>query len=99
MSFLKKLFGGGAESPGKAAEPVVTGEVDYKGFTIRAVPFKENGQYQTAGTIEKEIGGSVKTHRFVRADRSPSVDEVTTLALSKGQLMVDQMGESLFSGG
>jgi hypothetical protein len=94
MSFLKKLFGG--SGPATPAEASVTGETEHKGFTIKAVPFKENGQFQTAGLIEKEIGGTVKSHRFVRADRSPSVEEVTSLALQKGQLMVDQMGESLF---
>ena len=96
MSFLKKLFGGGSAPAGEPAEAAVTGEVEHKGFTIKAVPFKENGQFQTAGLIEKEVGGTLKTHRFVRADRSPSVEEVTSLALQKGQLMIDQMGESLF---
>ena len=95
MSFLKKLFGGGSAAT-VPSEASVTGEVEHKGFTIKAVPFKENGQFQTAGLIEKEIGGTLKTHRFVRADRSPSVEEVTSLALQKGQLMIDQMGESLF---
>jgi hypothetical protein len=96
VSFLRKLFGGGGPASAAPTEGSVTGEVEHKGFTIKAVPFKENGQYQTAGLIEKEIGGTLKSHRFVRADRSPSVDEVTALALQKGQLMVDQMGESLF---
>ena len=95
MSFLKKLFGGGSAAS-EPAEATVTGEVEHKGFTVKAMPFKENGQFQTAGLIEKEIGGALKTHRFVRADRSPSVEEVTSLALQKGQLMIDQMGESLF---
>ena len=95
MSFLRRLFGGGSAASGEAEAPV-TGEVEHKGFTIKAIPFKENGQFQTAGRIEKEIGGALKSHRFVRADRSPSVEEVTSLALQKGQLMVDQMGESLF---
>ena len=98
MSFLSKLFGGkGGKSAGQdAAAAAATGELEYKGFTIRATPFKENGQFQTAGTIEKRIGDSMRVHKFVRADRSPSVDEVTSLALSKGQLIVDQLGDGLF---
>ena len=96
MSFLKKLFGGTGAASSEPAAAAVTGETEHKGFTIKAIPFKENGQFQTAGLIEKEVGGTLKTHRFVRADRSPSVEEVTSLALQKGQLMVDQMGESLF---
>ena len=96
MSFLKKLFGGASATTREPAEVAVTGELEHKGFTIKAVPFKENGQFQTAGLIEKDVGGTLKTHRFVRADRSPSIEEVTSLALQKGQLMVDQMGDSLF---
>ena len=99
MSFFKKLFGGGPATAVVEKEPVATGEVEHKGFTIRAVPFKEGGQYQTAGVIEKQVDGVLKSHRFVRADRSPSVEEVTQLALSKGQLMVDQQGDSLFGSG
>ena len=56
MSFLSALFGGsrrGAESE-KTAEPV-----EYKGYVIRAAPFKNEGQYQTAGTIEREVGGTL----------------------------------------
>ncbi|MDX7949788.1 HlyU family transcriptional regulator [Lichenihabitans sp. Uapishka_5] len=97
MSFLKKLFGAGTgAAPAEVA--TVTGETEHKGFTIKAVPFKENGQFQTAGLIEKLVDGTLRSHRFIRADRSPSVEEVTSLALQKGQLMVDQMGESLFQG-
>ena len=97
MSFLKKLFGGGrASGPSAPVEPEVTAEVEYKGFTIRATPFKEQGQFQTAGSIEKTIGDSVRRHRYVRADRSPNAEEVTELALAKGRLMIDQQGDTLF---
>jgi hypothetical protein len=95
MSLLKKLFGG-ARKEAASAEPAVTAEVEYKGFVIKAMPFKDQGQFQTAGLIEKGTGDAVRRHRFVRADRSPSADEVTELALAKGRLMVDQQGESLF---
>ena len=64
MSFLSALFGGhrgAAAAAEKPAEPV-----EYKGFVIRAAPFKNEGQYQTAGTIEREIAGALKEHRFVR---------------------------------
>ena len=45
MSFWSALFGGrGAASPEKVSDPV-----EYKGYVIRAAPFKNNGQYQTAG--------------------------------------------------
>ena len=95
MSFLKSLFGG--SKPEKVpAEPQTTGQVDYKGFVIRAVPFKENGQFQLAGLIEKEVDGTLKRHRFVRADRSTMVEDVTDLALAKGRTIVDEQGDGLF---
>ena len=98
MSFLSRLFG--SRSP-SGAQPVVaedqtTGQIDYKGFVVRAVPFKKDGQFQTAGIIEKEIGGVMKTYRFVRADRSSMVEDVTQLALLKGPLIIDEMGDRLF---
>ena len=48
MSLLSALLGKLAPAPAeKVAEAV-----EYKGFIIRAAPFKNEGQYQTAGTIE-----------------------------------------------
>ena len=45
MSFLSALFGGrDAAKAEKPSEPV-----EYKGFIIRAAPFKSEGQFQTAG--------------------------------------------------
>lgn len=96
MSFLSRLFGAKPAPSAAPAEGKVTGELEHKGFVVRAVPFRQNGQFQTAGTIEKEIGGVLKVHRFVRADRSTAVEEVTDLALAKGRLIIDEQGENLF---
>jgi hypothetical protein len=54
MSFLSALFGrrGSAATTAKVSDPV-----EYKGFIIRAAPFKSSGNYQTAGTIEREFDG------------------------------------------
>ncbi|MBN8920390.1 MAG: hypothetical protein J0H62_06815 [Rhizobiales bacterium] len=96
MSFLKKLFGfggGGGEGPGAAQEGAA---VEYRGFTIRPAPYPEAGQYQTAGIITKEIGGVVKEHRFIRADRYPSLDVATEIALSKARQIIDEQGDGLF---
>lgn len=93
MSFWKKLFGAGgaasAEEP--AGEPV-----DHKGFTIRATPFVEGGQYQTCGVISKEIDGEVKEHRFVRADRFASKDDAVDVTLRKARQVIDEQGERIF---
>ena len=95
MSFLKKLFGGGAQS----AEPVgdkVLGEESHKGFLIKAIEMKAGSELQLAGTIEKDIAGELKTYRFVRADRMTSRDDLIALALSKGRQIIDEQGEAIF---
>ena len=87
MSFLSKLFGGA-----KAAAPVAK-QMEHKGFTIVAAPYKTAGGWQLAGEISK--GGRV--HKFVRADQFGSADEAAEFTLRKGQLIVDQMGDGMFS--
>jgi hypothetical protein len=96
MSFLKRLFGlggdaGEAEPSGKAVK-----EIEHKGFTVKATPFKHEGQFQTCGVVSKEIGGEVKEHRFVRADRFAGLDDATDVSLRKGVQLVDEQGERLF---
>jgi hypothetical protein len=92
MSFWKSLFGGGSsESAVKESAPV-----EYNGFTIRAAPYKAEGQYQTAGTITKEIGGVVKEHKFIRADRHAGYDDAVEFSISKARQIVDQVGERMF---
>jgi hypothetical protein len=91
MSFLSALFGGRAAVNEKPAEPV-----EYKGFIIRPAPFKSEGQYQTAGTIEREIAGVLKEHRFIRADAFATHDDAVNFTLSKARQMIDLQGERLF---
>ena len=90
MSFLRTLFGGGAK-PAKAADPV-----EYKGYVIRAAPFKNNGQYQTAGTIERDIGGEHKEHRFIRADAYAGYDDAVTFTINKARQIIDLQGDRIF---
>ncbi len=96
MSFLKRLFGGdSAESvdPG-AAKPAK--QIEHKGFTISATPYKQDGQFQTCGVVSKEIGGVLKEHRFVRADRFSGLDDAVDVALKKGQQIIDEQGDRIF---
>jgi hypothetical protein len=96
---LASFFGGGASAPAQLGPEA---SVEYNGFTIRAEPYKEEGQFQTAGVITKEIDGVIKEHRFVRADRYASLDDAVTFTLAKGRQIVDEnarlgpMGRSLF---
>jgi hypothetical protein len=93
MSFWKSLFGGSSSqtSGEKASAPV-----DYNGFMISAAPYKAEGQYQTAGVITKEIGGTVKEHKFIRADRHASYEDAVEFSLAKARQIVDQSGERMF---
>jgi hypothetical protein len=92
MSFLKKLFGGGG------GESVPAGQTEeHKGFVIRATPYKEGGQFQLCGVIEKTVDGVEKQHRFVRADRFGSLEEAVPFVFTKGRQIIDEQGETLFS--
>jgi hypothetical protein len=99
MSVFRRLFGlsspGGerADAPAAAAK-----QIEYKGFLVRATPYKaEGGQYQTCGIVSKEIGGVVKEHRFIRADRFAALDDAVDISLKKGQQLVDEQGERMFN--
>jgi hypothetical protein len=94
MSLLKRLFGG---SEPKTVEPVIAAQAEHKGFIIRATPFKEGGQFQTCGVVSKEIGGEVKEHKFIRADRFATLEDAVSVSLSKGRQLVDEQGERMFS--
>jgi hypothetical protein len=92
MSFWSALFGGGSKiAIAKASDPV-----EYKGYVIVAAPYKNDGHYQTAGTIAREIGGERKEHRFIRADAYASYDEAVNFTLNKARQIVDLQGERMF---
>lgn len=89
----KSLAGaGGGTSDAPAAPPV-----EYKGYRIRPAPYPNNGQYQTAGSIEKDTPEGTKEHRFVRADTYGSRDDAITFTISKAKQIIDQQGDRIFS--
>jgi hypothetical protein len=93
MSFWSALFGRRpAAETAKAAEPV-----EYKGFIIRAAPYKNNGAYQTAGSIERDVDGARKEHRFIRADSYASYDDAVSFTLNKARQIIDLQGERIFN--
>jgi hypothetical protein len=94
MSFFSSLFRRGSarsQPAAKAAAPV-----EYKGYVIMAAPFANNGQYQTAGTITREIDGVRKEHRFIRADAYASYDDAVSFTENKARQIVDLQGERMF---
>ena len=60
------------------------------------MPYPEQGQYQVAGVISKQVGGEKREHRFVRADRFATVEEAAEFAIHKGRQIIDQQGDRLF---
>jgi hypothetical protein len=93
MSILKALFGrrSGADESGTSAAR----EIEYRDFRIRATPFKDGGQFQTCGVLSKEIGGVLKEHKFIRADRFSTLDEAVDFSLAKGRQIIDEQGERI----
>jgi hypothetical protein len=94
MSFWSALFGGGNKSAKMTAK--VSDPVEYKGYVIVAAPYKNNGHYQTAGTIAREVGGVRMEHRFIRADAYVSYDDAVNFTLNKARQIVDLQGERMF---
>jgi hypothetical protein len=92
MSILRALFG--KLAPAAAEKPHEP--VEYKGFIIRPAPFRADGQFQTAGTIERDSDGVLKEHRFIRADAFASFDDAVAFTLAKARQMVDLQGERMF---
>ena len=94
MSFLRKLFGRGAEAAQGAEAAAPTQE--HKGFVIRATPFTEAGQFQLCGVITKAIDGTMREHRFIRADRFGDRDTAIEMTMAKARQIIDERGDKLF---
>ena len=95
MSFLKSLFGLGKPASVEPAAPPPTFE--HKGYTIVATPMAEGREFQVCGLIQREVDGVAKEHRFIRVDKLPTRDDAVDLIFRKGQQMIDQMGDRLFT--
>ena len=87
-----RLVGGTAAG----AQAPLSPPVEYKGYRIRAAPVAENGQYRTAGTIEKDTPEGLKEHRFVRADLSASREGAMEFSIAKAKQIIDQLGDRIF---
>lgn len=95
-SFLKDLWArftaGGSERPDEPSAEAV----EYKGYRIRPAPYSSNGQYQTAGVIEKDTETGVREHRFVRAETHASKTDAEAFAIIKAKQIIDEQGERIF---
>lgn len=85
----------GSSSPAK--ETPAAEAVEYKGFRIRPAPYPAKGQFQTAGSIEKDSPTGVREHRFVRAETHATRDDAIAFAVTKGKQIIDEQGEGIFA--
>ena len=92
MSFLKKLFGG--TGAGKVETPAA--EAVHEGYTIRATPQPEGGQYRLHGTISKGEGDAARTHTLIRADLFASRDQCAEATVAKAKQVIAEQGDGLF---
>jgi len=96
MSMLRGLWS--RLTGGRTAEPAAD-PIEYKGYRIRPTPYPSRGAYQTSGTIEKQVGGELKEHSFVRAETHPSRDQAIEFSIAKAQQIIDEQGERMFRSG
>ena len=91
MSFLKKLFGGGANNnaPEEASEI-------YEGYKITPTPMKTDGGYRLAAKITLDIEGDVKTHQLIRADVITDKQECIRTSLNKAKQVIKEQGNGIF---
>jgi hypothetical protein len=97
MSFWSALFGRNSAAAETAETAKASEPVKYKGFTIRAAPFKSGGAYQTAGSIARDVDGVRKVLRFIRADTYASYDDAVSFTLNKARQIIDLQGERMFN--
>ena len=93
MGLFGRLFGRGK---GEAAVESRGEAIDYKGYQIRAAPFPAEGQFQTAGSIEKEFAEGRKEHRFIRAEKHTSMDLAAEFTILKARQIIDERGDRIF---
>lgn len=93
FGIFKKLLGGTPSESTAKTEPA-TG---YQGFEIVPCPRQEDGGWTTEATITKTVDGEVRSHHFIRADKTGSRDGAIELTLNKCRQTIDQMGERIFS--
>ena len=85
-----KFLLGGAGATATPAEPV-----DYKGFTIEAMPLDEDGKYRTAGFISGELDGETKRIQFIRADQNADRQLAIDHSIAKARQIIDEQGAKL----
>ena len=94
---LKAAWARLAGAASGAADAAAAPPVEYKGYRIRPAPYRANGHYQTAGTIEKDTPDGVKEHKFIRADTYQNRDDAIAFTISKAKQIIDNQGDKIFT--
>lgn len=97
LDFLKKLTGGGPQTP-EAAPPV-----DYNGLQIVAIPREVPGGWSTEGIIREQRAGpqgdgQPREVSFIRADTCMSREDAIRASQAKARKIIDERGDKLFDG-
>jgi len=97
-NLFKNLFGsksgddGSSLKGGKPSDPV-----EYNGFVIIPEPINEGGQFRTAGRILKDVDGTTKETRFIRADNNGDYQGAVDHCVYKGKQIIDEQGDAILS--
>ncbi len=91
MNLLSRLFGKSAPEA-KASDPIL-----HKSCRIYPQPVKAAGGYRVSARIEKDFGGTTKTHLLIRADTCTTLEEATDTSIAKAKLAIDQLGDTIFA--
>jgi hypothetical protein len=96
---LKELWSRLAAPSGGTADAAEASAVEYNGYRIRPTPFRNNGQFQTCGIIEKDAPDGMKQHRFIRADAYPGREDAVAFTVTKAKQIIDLQGDRMFEQG
>ena len=92
MNFFRSLF-----SVNKADTLKEEEAIEYNGFHIQPAPKSAGHGWTTEAIITKECDGEIRSHHFIRADQSSDREAAISLAVTKSRIMIDQVGDNIFS--
>ena len=83
----------------EAAPAAPEAAIEYKGYSIRAAPQQQGGQWTTEGIITKDFPDGAKESHFIRAEKHPDRNDAVSFSVVKAKLIIDQQGDQMFGKG
>ena len=94
FGFFRRLFSAGDTPPSVTRSD---GEAfDYKGYSVKPSPIKEDSGWRVAGFISQEMDGETRIHELIRADVFPGEAEALDITAGKARRLIDEQGERIF---